>query len=1224
MPATIEFGAAVANFPAVKGAPGPGSSLRISGGFIQAKRDDETNWSNLISVATLTGTDGRSVELQVLGTALQARQTGGTWATVFDLNTLKPSDGINGKSAELQVSGSTLQWRQAGGSWATLFDLASLKGAPGPGTEMQVAGGWVQWRPIGAATWTNLITVAALTGGAGLNAELRVVGTALQLRLGTAAWATVFDLASLQGAAGADGKSAELQVSGSTLQWRQAGSSWAALFDLASLKGAPGPGTEMQVAGGWVQWRPIGAATWTNLITVAALTGGAGLNAELRVVGTALQLRLGTAAWATVFDLASLQGAAGADGKSAELQVSGSTLQWRQAGGSWATLFDLASLKGAPGRDGGLYSYDRPGVGPDYFTGDRSVKDPLAYASLDPAATVRTDEGLASRLTGEGWVLSKQRWPVEPDQTYRYRCAWVRSEAPSDPSGDTLRAGVLLFDANDAVVQDRVLHEWSAVTVGQRQTFTAYLSRQDLDIDGVQILPPDARTARPYLRVYGGAQKTDIEVLSWSSGDGGGVGGGAGEAAAYAAAAAGSAADADFDAGRAQAAATSAAQAVPGYDTLARLQADLPSLAVGSVRQVTRDGDRNGVYTVELVGGAKVVTPDTTATVPGLDARTLALEGRSTILEMEGLGAIVREGGAILQFWDMEGRARNAGYLIDFAGYEGRYRPLFLKTSGDPLVSWDRDTDGLLFHPAPGRGLPEMRTEENDKTFIFDWGRGTPMVMWGNRSDGSTSFLPSDMVIANIAGRLPSTAVDQDAVPEGVPFREVYAPTLIGPTTVRYLAQEQGAAGLQSYRSRTDLPSSTIAMREAAGTMHFGIGFSDSIGVGGSQVREDQLVAHDAKWLRDAYMYNVGVRPGVGVYTLDPAAVTDFAPLQEFSYFQDGSPTGYGETPASGCAAMMAYLLDQAGKRRRRFHYVTVGQAGYEIAEISKGTKPWDNFIAAVSCGIRLAKAYACRPEFTIFANIGVNDRSQRTASYIQTRIAALQSDAQAEIQRQMTAAGLVAPAVVRMILNQMAAPSNNQPVFAYPQMEIAVGQEAAAAASGGAILLITGRAFGKGSYGYRDTLHSYMPGYSVDGEFDAKALLWPTLKGSLWTGCRPRTITRNPDSIDVQWYGVGGITIDTDYWPAAQNLGFGLDDLAGNPVAMQAVTQIASDTTRIPSPGLSALGALDLSYAYKNGPGATGRPGTWGNIRDNDTTTSLTVPGLQLFNPAATFLKRI
>ena len=681
----------------------------------------------------------------------------------------------------------------------------------------------------------------------------------------------------------------------------------------------------------------------------------------------------------------------------------------------------------------------------------------------------------------------------------------------------------------------------------------------------------------------------------------------------------------------AAAAASTAAAKAGLFDTLSALIAITPPTVITSA-EVTDDPDpaKRGTYLfnpAQPTAGVSGWVLKSTATTPGNAGRLGVLEGRVLYAETPEIGAVKDSRGSKLLRFFRDGSVGARALRLTFEGHEGSILPLYRSLARVIYLGIEKRTGRLSFIPMAGLGMPIPRGEAQTRLYVLHDKLRRTLLRIG--IDGRTWLKLHDDVITDIAARLPAggsstAAVGPEVVPEGTGFTEVYGATQVAPSLVRYLALDtaSGATSLRGFHSRLDLLSST-AIREAPGPMIFALHIGDSTSVGGSQVQEDPLVHPVAPLLRDAMMFNVGARPNVGVYTLDPAAVTDLVPLREASKFLEGNTTGYGETVGSGCAAMAAQLLATAGKRRRTFAYCTLGQAGYEIAEVGPGTLPWTNLATAIGCAIRLAKAYGRRPEFVLFATIGVNDRSQRTAAYIQSRIATLQSAGQAEIQAQMTAAGLVAPSVVRMIVSQMAAPTNNLPVFAYPQMEIAVGQEAAVAASNGAIVMHAGRAYLKDAYGIRDTLHPLQRGYSVEAEFFAKALMWEAVNGTAWTGCRPQTVTRSGTTVVIDCYGVGDLVRDVDYWPAATADGFSAGDDSG-PIAITSVAKTGPRQITVTLAAAPTGANPFVAYAYANGAGASGRPGTWGNWRDSDATPSLTVPGLLLRNPLCTFKRPI
>jgi hypothetical protein len=145
------------------------------------------------------------------------------------------------------------------------------------------------------------------------------------------------------GAAGADGAEIELQATATHLQWRYVGAaSWTNLVALSEITGPPGadgangqdgpPGAdgrevELQTTATHVQWRYVGGSSWTDLIALSELEGPAGADG--------------------------LDGDDGAPGPAIELQTSATHIQWRVVGAtSWIDLVTLSSLTGPAGPAG--------------------------------------------------------------------------------------------------------------------------------------------------------------------------------------------------------------------------------------------------------------------------------------------------------------------------------------------------------------------------------------------------------------------------------------------------------------------------------------------------------------------------------------------------------------------------------------------------------------------------------------------------------------------------------------------------------------------------------------------------------------------------------------------------------------------------------------------------------------------------------------------------------
>ena len=84
------------------------------------------------------------------------------------------------------------------------------------------------------------------------------------------------------------------------------------------IPGESGREVILQVASGYIQWKYVGDATWTNLVSLTSLTGANGI-----------------------------------DGKEVTFQVSDGYIQWQYLGDTtWNNLIELSTLVGPAGQDG--------------------------------------------------------------------------------------------------------------------------------------------------------------------------------------------------------------------------------------------------------------------------------------------------------------------------------------------------------------------------------------------------------------------------------------------------------------------------------------------------------------------------------------------------------------------------------------------------------------------------------------------------------------------------------------------------------------------------------------------------------------------------------------------------------------------------------------------------------------------------------------------------------
>ena len=137
--------------------------------YIQWRYIGDENWTNLILIADLKGSDGDDGITPEKG------------VDYFD-----GVDGDDGREIELQKGETYIQWRYAGEeSWTNLIAIADLKGNKGDdgvtpvkgvdyfdgadgddGREIELQKGetYIQWRYAGEESWINLIAIADLKG----------------------------------------------------------------------------------------------------------------------------------------------------------------------------------------------------------------------------------------------------------------------------------------------------------------------------------------------------------------------------------------------------------------------------------------------------------------------------------------------------------------------------------------------------------------------------------------------------------------------------------------------------------------------------------------------------------------------------------------------------------------------------------------------------------------------------------------------------------------------------------------------------------------------------------------------------------------------------------------------------------------------------------------------------------------------------------------------------
>lgn len=159
----------------------------------------------------IPGLNGEEVMLQVASGYIQWKYDNDTtWTNLISLDSLRGETGLSGKEVLFRVDSNYIQWQYSNdATWTNLIALSSLIGPSGSdGQEVifQVDSGYIQWKYDNETTWTNLVELSSLIGPQGVpglngqEIELRVNDTILEWRYrNTETWYYLYDLIVLEG-----------------------------------------------------------------------------------------------------------------------------------------------------------------------------------------------------------------------------------------------------------------------------------------------------------------------------------------------------------------------------------------------------------------------------------------------------------------------------------------------------------------------------------------------------------------------------------------------------------------------------------------------------------------------------------------------------------------------------------------------------------------------------------------------------------------------------------------------------------------------------------------------------------------------------------------------------------------------------------------------------------------------------------------------------------------
>lgn len=121
--------------------------FRVSSNYIQVSIDNGLNYTNLVSLDSLRGADGESLEFNWLGTKLGIKKAGESEYTYVELK------GETGDKGETGLQGENGE--------------QGPPGVDGKNIELGTSETYIQWRTAGTEEWNNLIPISTLVGSAG-------------------------------------------------------------------------------------------------------------------------------------------------------------------------------------------------------------------------------------------------------------------------------------------------------------------------------------------------------------------------------------------------------------------------------------------------------------------------------------------------------------------------------------------------------------------------------------------------------------------------------------------------------------------------------------------------------------------------------------------------------------------------------------------------------------------------------------------------------------------------------------------------------------------------------------------------------------------------------------------------------------------------------------------------------------------------------------------------
>lgn len=661
----------------------------------------------------------------------------------------------------------------------------------------------------------------------------------------------------------------------------------------------------------------------------------------------------------------------------------------------------------------------------------------------------------------------------------------------------------------------------------------------------------------------------------------------------------------------AQAAATAAQASASTARLVVATAAELTlSYPDATIAEVILDGHRNGTWRKYGAIGSGEWLRTSTATIYTLAARTDAMPPWEQADSPDAPPFFMRSpGGKLLTYLE-----RSTGYFGVGAGL--LLPSLAGADSGRAVVAWSRNRKPLLEWSVYRESWVLGRMEATLAT-IGTLRATTAVVptidMRAGGADGRmwpVACTPLGKILLGIewdgtvVGRfdIASSMLAPDDVPTGLGQPDAHGVTALSGRLMRFQGRdEMGVA--RSYRARRTTPP--VAIQEARGPLLLVHRDGQSLSVG----RQGAGGGHTTAPLpHNLLMFNAGIR-GVEGAALTASALTDFAPAAEVENATHGD-TGM----VAGARWYHARLLAD-GRPRRVMLLRSHGQGGSTIAQAQPGQTKFTNGETEARRAVAIAAEYGLRVECSDWSfNQGQSDPTLSKEDYLallETYHAAYVASRRATTGQDYDPLMFIEPVC-----------ASRDEVFEGPLL----AQIAFAAANPGAVFLTAPYYHLQGATGLADSVHYSGPGYALIGEYTWRARYMVRELGVAWTGVQPAgavQVSGNVLSLPLTHPSGATLQFDTATLPDAFGTkGLRVVDATASitGVALAPVNATRTDLV-VTLDGAPTSPVVGIRCAMDKVGSVTDRACAWANIRDNDATPSLAVPGQFLRNWVVPFL---